>query len=78
VNADNLFKNDSKRWQFGHIELSSGSPVEIFAFGHWLRGRIEHNGRNYVFLHEGGDTLVLETGMKVRIPEGARPRGGMV
>ena len=78
VNAETLFKIGLDRWQFGRIELSSGSPVEIFAFGQWLRGRVEHDRRGYVFLHESGDTLVLDVGMKARLPDGARPRGGMI
>ena len=80
VNDNNLFKNDQDRWQFGRIELSSGSLVELFVFGQWLIGRVEydHDRRAYVFLCESNDTLILEAGMKARLPDGARPRGGMI
>jgi hypothetical protein len=80
VNDKRLFKNDLNRWQFDRIELSSGSPVELFIFDQWLTGRVEYDQarRAYVFLHESSDTLILEAGMKARLPDGARPRGGMI
>lgn len=76
---ERLFKNDCRRWQFGRVELSCGSVVEVNAFGQWLCGRIEAAERGYFLLDpETGAALYLEGGMMARLPEGARPRGGLI
>lgn len=76
---ETLFRNDCKRWQFGRVELSCGSVVEVKAFGQWLRGRIEAGERGYYFLDpDTGAALYLRDGMPARLPDGARPRGGMI
>ena len=53
IDSDLLFKNDCDKWQFNvgerKNELSCGSVVEIYAFDHWLRGRIEADSKGYFF-----------------------------
>ena len=65
-----LHKNDCQRWQFGETELSSGSVVEVYAFSHWLCGRIEHTPRRGYFLLDPGTNAALELldGMSARRP----------
>jgi len=66
-----LYKNDGERWEFRdgerHRELSSGSAVDVFAFGQWLRGRIESDEAGYYFLHESGDILRDLQGREARL-----------
>lgn len=76
---ERLFKNGCGRWQFGRVELSCGSVVEVEAFGHWLFGRIEAGERGYFLLDPDTTAILyLRQGMKARLPEGVRPRGGMI
>lgn len=76
---ERLFKNGCGRWQFGGVELSCGSVVEVEAFGHWLLGRIEAGARGYFLLDtDTSATLYLCEGMTARLPEGGRSRGGMI
>lgn len=76
---EKLFKNDCGRWQFGIVELTCGSVVEVEAFGGWLCGRIEAGERGYFLLDpDTAAIFYLRQGMKARLPEGARARGGMV
>lgn len=76
---ERLFKNGCDRWQFGGIELSCGSVVEVEAFGCWLLGRIEAGERGYFLLDPDTTAILyLREGMKARLPDGARARGGMV
>lgn len=76
---DSLFMNGCGRWQFGRVELSCGSVVEVQAFGQWLRGRIEAGARGYFLLDPDTTAILyLREGMGARLPEGFRPRGGMI
>jgi hypothetical protein len=65
-----LRKNENDRWEFADYELTSGDVVEILIGPHWIKGRMEHSGREYVFLvAEDAATLRLSVGMKARLPE---------
>jgi len=69
-----LKKNEIGRWEFAHIELTSGDAVEVFV-GQWIEGRVEHDGRDYVLLvGEQCVTIRLQAGMQARLPQTARPR----
>jgi len=63
-----LEKNQTGRWEYGGRELTCGDMVEI-DIGIWLRGRIEHNGRDYCFLAPDGLTEIkLRKGLPARTP----------
>lgn len=71
--------NEIGRWEWerpdgGRSEVSSGDVVEVFAFGDWLPGRVEHSRRlGYYFLDpETGAQLVLTEGLRMRYPGGRR------
>jgi hypothetical protein len=54
--------------------LSHKDIVEVYHKDRWVYGRIEHNGNEqdgYFLLHEMEETnqILLETGMKIRIPK---------
>lgn len=67
-----LAKNQTGRWEYGHRELTCGDVVEI-DIGVWIRGRIEHNGRDYYLLAPNGMTEIrLHKGLPARTP----PRAG--
>lgn len=63
-----LHMNECRRWQFGSTELSCGSVVEIYVFGQWVRGRVEHTARRGYFLLDPGTGAALELldGMQAR------------
>lgn len=69
-----LTKNDIGRWEFAHVELTSGDAVEVFVAEQWVRGRIEylHGSEAYALIVSSGPDsetfLVLHTGMQARTP----------
>jgi hypothetical protein len=75
-----LTKNEIGRWEFAHVELTSGDGVEVFVAEQWVRGRIEylHGSQEYqLIISSGPDSetyLMLHTGMQARTPgEKIRP-----
>lgn len=69
-----LSKNEIGRWEFGGLELTSGSVVEVLLAGQWVRGRIEylHDLQEYQLIVSSGKStetfLVLHAGMPARTP----------
>lgn len=63
-----LQKNDCGRWEFGSVELTSGSVVEIRIDGQWLCGVIEYWQDNYYwFSRQDGVTIILHSGIHARL-----------
>lgn len=70
-----LKKNECGRWvifcELGveayESSLTSGSVCEINVAGHWIRTRIEHNGKEYYATVPG---VKLYTGMPARFGDG--------
>ncbi len=44
-------------------EITSGEVIEVNVAGHWIRTRIEHNGKDYVAMVDG---VKLYQGMGTR------------
>lgn len=67
-----LRKTETGRWAVSGRDLGCGDVVEVNV-GPWLEGRIEHNGRDYIFL-AGSKAVVmlLRPGLEARFPT-ARP-----
>lgn len=67
-----LRKNDNKRFEIRcdqdgrRYELTSGDLVEIKVAGHWIRTRVEHNGKDYYATVAGAQ---LQEGLDARVPE---------
>jgi len=68
-----ISKNDRDRWQAGDDEFTCGDVVEVFAFGQWLRGRIEATKALGYFLLDpaSGTALQLRDGLDARRPSAA-------
>ncbi|MDD5657584.1 MAG: DUF5348 domain-containing protein [Elusimicrobia bacterium] len=63
-----LRKNEIGRWEYADCELTCGDLVEL-NIGAWIRGRIEHNGKDYCFLAPDGATAIpLREGLPARMP----------
>ena len=68
--ASTLRKNDCERWEFGSVELTSGSIVEIQIDGQWICGVIEYWHDNYYwFSRRNGIQVVLHAGILARLPD---------
>jgi hypothetical protein len=66
-----LEKNETGRWEYADRELTCGDVVEI-DIGTWIKGRIEHNGRDYYLLAPDGMTEIgLHKGLPARTPHRA-------
>jgi hypothetical protein len=48
-----------------YVTLTSGSIVEVNIGGHWIRTRVEHNGKDYYAVTQG---VKLQTNLKARTP----------
>lgn len=64
----NLVRSAKGRWAIktndGRIyEITSGEVIEVKIAGHWIRTRIEHNGKDYVAMIDG---VKLYQGMSAR------------
>lgn len=69
MNASSLFMNNCGRWEFGDVELTSGSRVEICIDGIWLLGVIESSdGKYYWFSRRESHPVILRTGIQARLP----------
>ena len=63
-----LSQNDIGRWECQDLELTSGAILEIAIGMSWIKGRIEHDGRQYVFFDPAaGAAMPLEEGIRARL-----------
>lgn len=63
-----LIRSKTHRWAIktddGLIyEITSGDIIEVNVGGHWIRTRIEHNGKDYIAMVSG---VKLYQGVEVR------------
>lgn len=49
------------RWQVGDHELTSGDVIEVLVGAQPIRGRVEHDGREYVVILADGTRRALAT-----------------
>lgn len=60
-----LIKKDNGRYGIIVTELTSGEPIQIFIDGELKKGRIEHNGKDYIFIDDKNKSYDLKNNMEV-------------